>query len=404
MVAESGEVQVRAAERRRYIERELAITGQVSVSSLAAALSVSAVSIRRDLNALVAQGVARRAYGRAMAVGRPSLGAREPDRATGQPVLDADRPGTGASRPDSAGGQPERLPGQRDRRPARRAQAGTIGLIVPSTRYYYLRVLDGMKEAAAAARVPIAFANSGYRVAQEQEQIRRLIRRGVSALVVTPAQIPERDPSTYRLLQELPVPVVLMERDGGDEFAALDSVRSDHALGARIAFQRLADLGHRAVALVCANTTATAGWLQAGFEAKRSLFETERCEQLAIVSAPEYEPAMQTRMDEILDRFAARGITGALVHSDVAAGVLAQRAHERGVMIPAQLDLIAYDDEIAALADPPLDAIAPPKREVGRLALRLAVERAVEPATERSSQQVTVAPQLVLRAGRRDPA
>ncbi|WP_168211838.1 LacI family DNA-binding transcriptional regulator [Ruania zhangjianzhongii] len=372
---------MRAAERRMYIERELAITGQVSVSSLAAALAVSPVSIRRDLNVLVAQGVARRAYGRAIAVGRP---------------------GPTAGQGESTGG-PEPLPSPRERRPARRSQAGAIGLIIPSTRYYYLRVLDGMKEAAAAARVPIAFANSGYSVAQEQEQIRRIIRRGVSALVVTPAQTPERDPSTYRLLQEQAVPVVLMERDGGDEFTDLDSVRSDHALGARLAFQRLADLGHRAVALVCAESTATAGWLQAGFDTKRPLFDTGRSEHLTIASAPEYEPAMQTRMDEILDRFASRGITGALVHSDVAAGVLAQRARERGVTIPAQLDLIAYDDEIAALADPPLDAIAPPKREVGRLALRLAVERSLEPATERSSQKVTVAPQLVLRAGRRDP-
>src|SRR5699024_793703 len=129
---------------------------------------------------------------------------------------------------------------------------------------------------------------------------------------------PERDASTYRLLQELAVPVVLMERDGGDEFAGLDSVRSDHALGARIAFQRLADLGHRAVALVCADATPTAGWLRAGFDAKRRLFDTRRSEHFAIASVPEYEPAMHARIEEILDRFAARGLTGALVQSDVA--------------------------------------------------------------------------------------
>lgn len=355
---------MRAAERRMHIERELAITGQVSVSALASAFSVSPVSIRRDLNALVAQGVARRVYGRAVAVDRP-----------------------------------DPRDGWQERRPSRRAQAGTIGLVVPSSRYYYMRVLDGIKEAAATVRVPIVFADSGYSVEREQDQIRRVIAHGVSGLVMTPVHTPERDPSTYRMLQALPVPVVLMERDGGDEFADLDSVRSDHALGARIAFQRLADLGHRAVALVCAESTATAGWLQAGFDTKRELFDADRSERLTTFSAPEYEPEMLARVETILDRFVDRGVTGALVHSDVVAGALAQRARERGVAIPAQLDLIAYDDEVAALADPPLDAVAPPKREVGRVALRLAVQRMLDGPADRPPQKVTVAPRLVLRAG-----
>lgn len=355
---------MRAAERRVHIERELAITGEVGVSALAAALSVSPVSIRRDLDALVAQGVARRSYGRAVAVDRPDAPA-----------------------------------GLQRNRPPQRAPAGTVGLVVPSSRYYYMRIVDGIKEAAATAQVPLIFADSGYSVEREQEQIHRVVARGISALVVTPAHTPERDSSTYRMLQELPVPVVLMERDGGDEFADLDSVRSDHALGARIAFQHLADLGHRAVALVCAESTATAGWLQAGFETKRELFDAGRSEHLAILSAPEYEPEMLARVETILDRFASRGVTGALVHSDVAAGALAQRARERGVAIPAQLDLIAYDDEIAALADPSLDAIAPPKGEVGREAFRLAVQRMLDGPADRPPQKVTVAPRLVLRSG-----
>jgi DNA-binding LacI/PurR family transcriptional regulator len=61
------------------------------------------------------------------------------------------------------------------------------------------------------------------------------------------------------------------------------------------------------------------------------------------------------------------------------------------------LTVIAYDDEVAALADPPLDAVAPPKREVGRLALRLALERAHNGTEIITPRHITVPPALVLR-------
>ncbi|NEE61569.1 substrate-binding domain-containing protein, partial [Streptomyces sp. SID8455] len=45
------------------------------------------------------------------------------------------------------------------------------------------------------------------------------------------------------------------------------------------------------------------------------------------------------------------------------------------VRVPGDLALVTYDDEVAALADTPLSAVAPPKREVGRCAAELLVER-----------------------------
>lgn len=189
-----------------------------------------------------------------------------------------------------------------------------------------------------------------------------------------------------------------MERDGGDEFASLDCVRSDHEYGARLAFQRLADAGHTRVALVCAENTATAGALRAGFEAKASLFAPDACELMMIPSAPEYAPELVRRIDEVLDRFIARGITGALVHSDVAASVLSHRARDRHAPELENLEVIAYDDEVAALADPPLDAIAPRKSEVGRLALELVLERSRGTVGESIARHVVLPPALVLRS------
>ncbi|WP_162616522.1 substrate-binding domain-containing protein [Xylanimonas allomyrinae] len=363
---------MRASERRAAIERELRLTGKVNVAELARAMATSPISIRRDLNTLVERGVARRIHGGAIAVGQ-----RQPTPPTPRP-----RP---------------------VRRPGAEGTPTTIGLLVPSARYYYAGVLDGVKAAAAQTRVRVVLAVSGYSQAEERSQIQRLVQRGVDAIVATPAQVARDDAATYDLLRDLPLPVVLMERDGGDEYALLDSVRSDHAYGARMAFGRLAGAGHRAVMLVCAEDTATSAWLHAGFEARRELFDPARTERMAIPSAPEYAPELRTRIDEVLDRCAELGVTGAVVHPDVAAILMAQRARERGIDIPRELEIIAYDDEVAALADPPLDAIAPPKHEVGRLALRLAIERARTSPTGALPRHIALPPSLVLRGmGLRD--
>ncbi|MBY6060158.1 substrate-binding domain-containing protein [Microbacterium esteraromaticum] len=349
---------MRAAERRSAIERELNLTGRVDVAVLARQLSVSPISIRRDLNDLVEKGIARRVHGGAIAARMPS----------------------------ASGPQIVRRP------PPARSEGGIIGLVVPSSHYYYAGVLEGVKAAAVEARVRVALLVSGYSQEQELAQIKRLVDRGVTSLIATPAVIPERDPRTYEALREVGSPVVLLERDGGDDFAMLDSVRSDHEFGARLAFQQLADDGHRSVALVSAERTPTAGWLRAGFEAKRGLFDGAT-ERMAIPSAPEYAPELQESLDTVLDRFAQLGTTGALVHSDLAAVALAQRARERRM----DVTVIAYDDEIAALADPPMDAVAPRKHEVGRLALMTALERAGQSADDVVPRHVTVPPAFALR-------
>lgn len=349
---------MRAAERREAIERELHIVGRVNVAALARQLEVSPISIRRDLNELVDRGLARRVHGGAVSATEPS--------APRAPIV---------RRPQGA-----------------RSEGGIIGLVVPSSRYYYAGVLEGVKAAAVEERARVALLVSGYSVEQEQEQIKRLVTRGVTGLIVTPAKLSQKDPSTFEMLRDLALPVVLMERDGGDQFAMLDCVRSDHAFGARIAFQQLADDGHRAVALV-SETTVTSGWLKDGFEQMQHLFAPGLTENMSIPSAPDYDPALQRRLDEVLDRFVELGITGTLVHSDIAAAALAQRARDRDMNIT----VIAYDDEVASLADPPLAAVAPRKHEVGRLALRVVLDRTRTPGVEVVARHTTVPPTLIMR-------
>ena len=72
------------------------------------------------------------------------------------------------------------------------------------------------------------------------------------------------------------------------------------------------------------------------------------------------------------------GVTAALIHSDEDAIVLVPKLQARGIRVPDDLALIAYDDEVAGLADVPLTAVAPPKRAVGEQAAKLLLQRLAE--------------------------
>ena len=69
------------------------------------------------------------------------------------------------------------------------------------------------------------------------------------------------------------------------------------------------------------------------------------------------------------------GITGVLIHNDENALVLTQELLAAGLSIPQECAVIAYDDVVAELSSVPLTAVAPPKEEVGRTAAELLSRR-----------------------------
>lgn len=174
------------------------------------------------------------------------------------------------------------------------------------------------------------------------------------------------------------VPVVLVERSAppGNPAAGLDRVRTDRAHGAAVAVGHFAALGHRRVTAVL-QEGPHATPIGDGFQA------AARARGLEIhQGAPnvrEYGD-YEASVDYLTDAVRAHGVTAALVHSDEDAIVLVPRLQARGVRVPEDLALIAYDDQVAPLADVPLTAIAPPKRSVGELATGILLRRIAERA------------------------
>ena len=311
--------------------------GTARVTDLAARLGVSPVTVRRDVETLTRKGLVDRAHG---SVSWP--------------------------RPRTAGAA------------AGVGTAPVLGLLAPSATYYFADVIHGAHEAAARAGARLILRISDYRPQEDRARAEGLLAAGAEGLLIAPGWRGRGDQAEHGdWLGELPVPAVLLERsvDPGSPLAGLDRVCSDHAHGVLLALRHLVGQGHTAPLLVARADSPTALAVRAGYDQALRALGLEWPHP--VIDAPaDRDPAGFERGVQALWAAVTSGrVTAALVHNDVDAIQLVQRLAELGVRVPGDLAVVAYDDEVAALADTPLTAVAPPKREVGRLAAELLLER-----------------------------
>ncbi|MFI7635956.1 substrate-binding domain-containing protein [Nonomuraea sp. NPDC049400] len=363
-------------ERRAQMVELLRRRGVVRVHELAAELDVSAITIRRDIALLSSQGIIRRVRGGAALHGRPlteTLAAPEAEVREEPP-------------PQPAPAEPRQV---------------TIGMVVPSLTYYYPDVIRGVREAAAESGARIVLRGGGYQAADERRQLSRMLETaGVDGLLVTPTTTGEEGEALVRWLQGADVPVVLIERAAtvGPYHEAMESVVSDHAFGAAMAVRHLAALGHQRVGLITTQQSPTAPHVRRGWR--------QACEELALrlddtpdmSTVDQLHPEWPATLDRVLDECVASGTTALLVHSDPEAISLVERCQERGLRVPGDLAVVAYDDEVAELCDPPLTAVRPPKTAIGQAAFALLAARLADEDPQRPAHRVVIEPRLIVRA------
>lgn len=350
-----------AAERRAHILTTLASEGAVRISQLTEALGVATVTLRRDLVDMEREGLLSRVHGGAVALA------------------------SSAETPRSPRGEAATL--------------GSIAVLVPSLAYYWPGVLRGMEKAGERLGYEVILRGASYELQDERPVLERLLKSGdVRGLIVAPNTDTEHSGEVIRWLSDCSVPVVLVERDvtlepEGD--LQLETVTTDHALGAVLAARHLAELGHRKVGLVLSRSSPTsrkitAGWLRA-------------CQSLGLTPADHFEQLLPDRsspefsevVNATLETARATGVTALLVHSDPEAMAFVDLALNRGISVPDDLSVIAYDDEVARLFTPALTAVSPPRTEVGEAAVRLLVDRIENP--RRSVYRIQLNPELIVR-------
>lgn len=359
------------ATRRAQLLEALQRQGTVRVSELINVLGVTAVTVRRDIAQLANEGLVRRVHGGA------TLITQEEDRGE-------------AGTPAPANGEQLAL--------------RSVGVFVPSLDYYWPEVVRGAEEEARIHGLRIVLRGSSYENDDDRPQLARLIEQaGVDGLVIAPRMNAPSAAETMDWLASTGVPVVLVERSAtvGPHHAAVESVVSDHALGAALAVRHLASLGHRKVGLVVSRQSPTSphvrrGWLEAAAECG---FAAETTVD-ALVPSPR-SPQWEAALDETLDRCLGTGTTALLVHADAEAMAIVQRCEARGMSVPGDLSVVAYDDEVAGLFSPALTAVRPPRQSIGRAAVQLLAARLAEPG--RPTHRVVISPSLRVRESSAPP-
>ncbi len=347
--------------RRETILEVLRREGAVRVSELTEATGVTAVTIRRDIVQLENEGVVRRVHGGAVLVQE-----RTPDTVTNG---DAARGGS-----------------------------GRIGMLVPSLDYYWPGVIEGAQQEAVKHGLTVVLRGSSYDADDILPHVEHLLTRAhVAGLILAPNMRAAHSAETLEALATSGVPVVLVERTAvvGPLHTTVESVVSDHAQGASIAMRHLAELGHTRIGLVISGDSPTAPHLRHGWLTARAEAGTEGLTVVDETVPSSSGASWSATVDRILDRCVETGTTALLVHADQAAASITQRCEARGLRVPGDLSVVAYDDEVAELFTPPMTAVRPPRASLGRAAMALIAERIRDP--DRPAHNVVITPTLRVR-------
>ncbi|MER5864878.1 substrate-binding domain-containing protein [Kitasatospora sp. NPDC002040] len=347
---------ISAEERRARITEAVRDLGTVRVVDLAARLGIPAVTVRRDIAALAESGRLNRSHGSV------SLAAADSGAPAG--IADSER---------------------------------VIGMLVPTVGSYFDEVIAGARAAAGAAGARLVLGIAPYEAGNDREQVERLLESGVDGLLLTPNWQPGSRPEQTAWLGDLPVPAVLVERRAAPESpgAELDSVSSDHRHGVLLALRHLAGLGHRSVLLAAREDTWTAHQVRTGYAEGTRLLGLAP-QPVIDLHRPGGGPADPGSVADLIAAAARRGTRAVLVHNDQDAIQLPPLLRARGLDVPADVALISYDDVFAALAAPPLTAVAPPKRAVGGAALELLLRRLAD-RTGLPAHHIELLPGLKIR-------
>ncbi|MGQ4345818.1 LacI family DNA-binding transcriptional regulator [Streptomyces sp. SAS_275] len=232
-----------------------------------------------------------------------------------------------------------------------------------------------------------------------EEGLRRVADTAlVDALIVMDVQL--HDPR-LSLLRALDRPSVLIGFPAAAE--GLTCIDLDFRAAGELCVERLAELGHRVVALVGSppevyvRGTAFAQRVVEGFTAA-----ADRAGLVSSVHPCEASPAAARRMAEQLLR-EQPGLTGVVVHNEPVLEPLIDAFAHLGLRVPADLSVTAIcPDELAESLPVPVTSIAIPSAEVGAQAVELLMRKlAGTPVAEAT----LLAPRLVERGstGARTP-
>jgi DNA-binding LacI/PurR family transcriptional regulator len=260
----------------------------------------------------------------------------------------------------------------------------TVGVVFGLRHEFHAEVVEALYRAGDASGYDLALgATSPSR--NERRAVQSLLDYRCEALVLV-------GPGLSRVaIEELAgrLPVVVVARSL--QSTSVDVVRTDDALGARLAVEHLAALGHEAIAHVDGDRAPGTAERRRGY--RHAMRELGLAAHARLVAGGLTEERGERAAVALLDDAPPTAV--AAFNDHCAVGLVAA-VRERGVRVPHDLSVVGYDDShVAGLSTVALTTVAQDADALARAALERAVSRVEDPS--RRPSELVIAPRLVVR-------
>lgn len=236
----------------------------------------------------------------------------------------------------------------------RRARSNIVGMIINDlTNPFFAELAVGIERSFQAAGYVPFIANTAESPVRQAEVIKLMREQGVAGLIVSAARGTPNDALDGLVAAGLPV-VLAMRRLQGRRIPV---VGPDNRLGARLAVERLAALGHRRIAFLggYADSAVRAERL-AGFRTALADSGLDQERVADIATAPTREGGVLALESALAQR---NPPTAAVCFNDIVAFGVCLGLRRRGIQPGRGFAVIGFDDVQEAIhADPPLTTIA----------------------------------------------
>ena len=267
------------------------------------------------------------------------------------------------------------------------ARTQTIGILLDDLHNpFFADALEAFEDAAAEAGYRTLIADGRRDANREDEAVRTFIDHRVDGVVTISPRLTDEQLATLAAL----VPLVSVERDC--DLPTVDVVMHDERVGARLAVEHLAELGHARIAHIDGGPGAGSAVRREGYtDAMRAL---DLADGIDVVHGEYTEAAGR----EAATKLVKRGVLPTAIfcaNDAMAAGVAAVLAEE-GVDIPGDVSLVGYDNTmLAQLHLLSLTSVRQPLPELARASIAALNARMQDP--RRAATRVLVPPALVVR-------
>lgn len=249
----------------------------------------------------------------------------------------------------------------------RGGRTSTVGLVVPDIENpYFAAVAKGVGARARAQGYGVFLVDSSGHPELEAEELLTLVGQTDGVLLASPGT----DDSLIRSLGASG-PCVLMNRritlSSRGTGPEIPSVTADETRGTRQAIDHLYALGHRRIAFV-------GGPERSWSQARRAAGVRQAIEAVGDIQYTELGPYRPHEDGgySAADVAFASGATAVLAFNDLVATGLLSRWHERGISVPGDVSVVAFDDTyVTRLAAPRLSSVGPDLHAMGAAAIDL---------------------------------